>query len=93
MACPNSTDRDMNIVSANSMPLEVEIELGCRVMIRQDAESLEPGQIVAMREEVDAPVRVYVDGVDFAIGELVVSEKRLAVRITGLNQPGEQKAA
>ena len=88
-----STGRRMNVANANSIPLEVRIELGRRVMIRQDAEELKPGQVIGMREKTGAAVQVYVDGVHFATGELVVREKKIGVRITGLIEPCKQAAA
>jgi len=62
-------------------------------MTRQEAKTLQPGQVIALREKHDAPVRVYIDDVYFAAGELVATDDRVSVRITKLIDSPRRKAA
>ena len=60
----------------------VRIELGGARLSRQDVAKLAPGAVVSLRQGVEEPVNIYVDGRLAARGEVLVMEQRYCVRLT-----------
>jgi flagellar motor switch protein FliN/FliY len=70
------------IAQFGEVPLDITVELDRRVMSMRDVLGLEEGEILATSRSAGENIDVYVGGVLFAYGEMVVIENKLGVRIT-----------
>ncbi len=70
----------IDILLGTSMP--VEVRLGDVDMEVRDLLQIGPGAIIAMDKHIGDPLDLYLKGVKFANGQLIVSGETLGVRIT-----------
>ncbi|RKY27636.1 MAG: hypothetical protein DRP83_02020 [Planctomycetota bacterium] len=70
----------INILLRTSMP--VEVRLGDVDMEVRDLLQLGPGSIITLEKRVGDPLDLYLKGIRFAIGQLVVTDDMLGVRVT-----------
>ncbi|WP_420452491.1 FliM/FliN family flagellar motor switch protein [Ilumatobacter sp.] len=61
--------------------VQLAVELGRTTMAMRDVLSLRPGQLIEFGRSADAPVDLCVDGLPFALGEVVVVGEQFGVRI------------
>ena len=81
--------QDISFLSEVCLPINVE--LGHSRMKIKEILELRPGSIVQLDKLPDEPVELYVGDKPLAIGEVVVVEERLGVRITEIIHPSEEK--
>ena len=62
--------------------MAVEVRLGDVDMEVRDLLQVGPGAIIALEKKIGEPLDLYLKGVRFATGQLVVSDDTLGVRIT-----------
>ena len=72
------------------IPLRVSIELGRTRMRIQELLELGQGSIVSLERLAGEPVDVIVNGHPVALGEIVVTNDRYAVRVVSVNNPTER---
>ena len=72
------------ITQFGEVPLEITVELDRRQMKVRDVLSLEEGEILVTPRSAGENIDVYVGGVLFGYGEVVVIESKIGVRITDL---------
>lgn len=70
----------IDILLGTTMP--VEVRLGDVDMEVRDLLQIGPGAIIALDKKVGEPLDMYLKGVRFATGQLIVSNDTLGVRIT-----------
>ena len=70
------------IASFNEVPIDVEVELDRKVMKARDVLRLEEGSVIATSRSAGENIDIYIGGVPFGSGEIVVIENVLSVRIT-----------
>jgi flagellar motor switch protein FliN/FliY len=73
-----------------NIPVRVWVELGRAAMPAGRLAGLPPGEVVELDRDVDDPVELYVDGMRFATGRLVVSDDDgapLALQIESIVAP------
>jgi flagellar motor switch protein FliN len=68
----------------SDVPVEVEIELGRRMMRLRDILDLTAGSIIPMTKTAGDYLDIYVAGAPVGRGEVVVLETNAGVRITAL---------
>ena len=83
----------INILLRTSMP--VEVRLGDVDMEVRDLLQLGPGAIITLEKRLGDPLDLYLKGIRFATGQLVVSDDMLGVRITRIlpRRRGDRQAA
>jgi flagellar motor switch protein FliN/FliY len=64
------------------VPVKVTVELGACQMSMRDVLQLNSGSVVQLDKIADAPVDLYVNQKKIALGEVVVVEDRLGIKIT-----------
>lgn len=64
------------------VPVKVTVELGACQMPMRDVLQLNSGSVVQLDKIADAPVDLYVNQKKIALGEVVVVEDRLGIKIT-----------
>jgi len=69
------------------VPLRVSVELGRTRMRVQDLLDLGQGSIVDLERLAGEPVDILVNGRPLAMGEVVVSNDRYAVRVLSIHSP------
>jgi flagellar motor switch/type III secretory pathway protein FliN/flagellar biogenesis protein FliO len=79
-AAPAATDGAA--AGGDEHELDVRIELGRTVLAAAEAARLTGGNVVALAEAADEPVRIYGDGRLIARGQVLVLDSRYFVRIT-----------
>ena len=70
------------IAPLGDVPVEIEIELDRRVMRARELLRLDEGSIIATGRSAGENIDIYIGGVLFGSGEIVVIENSLGVRIT-----------
>jgi flagellar motor switch protein FliN len=70
------------IAPLEEVPLEIEIELGRRVLTMREVLRLRVGSVIATSRSAGDNIDVYLGGVLCGSGEIVVIENSIAVRIT-----------
>jgi flagellar motor switch protein FliN len=70
------------IAPLGDVPVEIEIELDRRVMRAREVLQLDEGSIIATGRSAGENIDIYIGGVLFGSGEIVVIENALGVRIT-----------
>lgn len=73
------TERE--VVASKSVS-RLRIEIGRTNLSVEDQHKLAYGEVIALDEATDAPVRIYIDDRLAALGELVVIEQKFCVRVT-----------
>jgi flagellar motor switch protein FliN/FliY len=67
--------------SMSRVPVRVAAELGRSKLSLHDALSIRPGEVLDLDKNPNEPVDIYVDGVHYATGTLVVVDGNWAVRL------------
>ena len=70
------------IVQFGEVPLEVIVELDRRKMTVREVLGLEEGEILVTSRSAGENIDIYVGGLLFGYGEIVVIENKIGVRIT-----------
>ena len=70
------------VASLGEVPVEIEVELDRRVMSVRELLELEEGSVIATMRSAGENIDIYIGGVPFGSGEIVVIENTLGVRIT-----------
>jgi flagellar motor switch protein FliN/FliY len=70
------------ITPLGEIPVEVEVELDRRTMTAREVLALEEGSVIGTGRSAGENIDLYVGGVLFGSGEIVVIENTLGVRIT-----------
>jgi len=73
------------------VPLRISVELGRARMRVQDLLDLGQGSVVDLDRLAGEPVDILVNGRPLAMGEVVVSNDRYAVRVLSINTPDQQE--
>jgi flagellar motor switch protein FliN/FliY len=64
------------------VPVDIEVELDRRVMLAREVLELEEGAVITTARSAGENIDIYIGGVLFGSGEIVVIENVLGVRIT-----------
>jgi flagellar motor switch protein FliN/FliY len=72
------------------VPLRVSVELGRTSVRIQDLLELAQGSVIDLDRLAGEPVDILVNGRPIALGEVVVSQDRYAVRVVSVNSPTER---
>jgi flagellar motor switch protein FliN/FliY len=70
------------IAPLGEVPVEIEIELDRRIMQAREILRLEEGSVIGTVRSAGENIDIYIGGVLFGSGEIVVIENTLGVRIT-----------
>ena len=70
------------IAPLGEIPVEVEVELDRKTMTAREILGLEEGSVIGTGRSAGENIDLYIGGVLFGSGEIVVSENSLGVRIT-----------
>jgi flagellar motor switch protein FliN len=70
------------IAPLGEIPVEIEVELDRRVMSTCEVLALGEGSVIATARSAGENIDIYIGGVLFGSGEIVVIENTLGVRIT-----------
>ena len=70
------------ILPLSEVPIEVEVELDRKVMKAREILRLEEGSVIVTSRSAGENIDIYIGGVPFGSGEIVVIENVLSVRIT-----------
>jgi flagellar motor switch protein FliN/FliY len=70
------------IAPLGDVPVEIEVELDRRVMTTRQVLRLEEGSVIETGRSAGENIDIYIGGVLFGSGEIVVIENTLGVRIT-----------
>ena len=70
------------IASLGDIPIEIEVELDRRIMRTREVLELEEGSVISTLRSAGENIDIYIGGVLFGSGEIVVIENTLGVRIT-----------
>jgi flagellar motor switch protein FliN/FliY len=70
------------IAPLGEVPVEIEVELDRRVMSTREILRLEEGSVIGTTRSAGENIDIYIGGILFGSGEIVVVENRLGVRIT-----------
>ena len=70
------------IAPLGEIPVEVEVELDRKTMTAREVLDLEEGSVIGTGRSAGENIDLYVGGVLFGSGEIVVIENTLGVRIT-----------
>lgn len=70
------------IAPIGEIPVEIAVELDRRVMTTREVLQLEEGSVIATTRSAGENIDIYLGGVLFGSGEIVVVENTLGVRIT-----------
>ncbi len=73
------------------VPLRISVELGRARMRVQDLLELGQGSVIDLDRLAGEPVDILVNGRPLAMGEVVVSNDRYAVRVLSINNPDQQE--
>ena len=79
---PTGQSGQIDILLDTTMP--VEVRLGEVSMPVRDLLQLSPGSVITLDKMVGEPLDLYLKGVKFATGQLVVAGDALGVRITAI---------
>ena len=72
------------IAPLGEIPVDVEVELDRKTMTAREILGLEEGSVIGTGRSAGENIDLYVGGVLFGSGEIVVIENALGVRITDL---------
>jgi len=78
---------DENFDLLLDVPLRISVELGRARMRIQELLELGQGSIIDLERLAGEPVDILVNGRPLAMGEVVVSNDRYAVRVLSINSP------
>ena len=81
-SAPTSQSGQIDVLLDTTMP--VEVRLGEVSMPVRDLLQLSPGSVITLDKMVGEPLDLYLKGVKFATGQLVVAGDALGVRITAI---------
>ena len=70
------------ITPLGEIPVEVEVELDRKTMTAREVLELEEGSVIGTGRSAGENIDLYIGGVLFGSGEIVVIENALGVRIT-----------
>ena len=70
------------VAPLGDVPVEIEVELDRRVMSTRELLALEEGSVIPTMRSAGENIDIYIGGVLFGSGEIVVIESSLGVRIT-----------
>ncbi len=70
------------VAPLGDVPVEVEVDLDRRVMSARELLALEEGSVIPTMRSAGENIDIYIGGVLFGSGEIVVIESSLGVRIT-----------
>jgi len=70
------------IAPLGDVPVEIEVELDRRIMNTREILRLDEGSVIGTTRSAGENIDIYIGGVLFGSGEIVVSENTLGVRIT-----------
>jgi flagellar motor switch protein FliN/FliY len=70
------------IAPLGDVPVEVEVDLDRRLMSARELLALEEGSVIPTMRSAGENIDIYIGGVLFGSGEIVVIESSLGVRIT-----------
>jgi len=70
------------ITPLGEIPVEVEVELDRKTMTAREVLELEEGSVIGTGRSAGENIDLYIGGVLFGSGEIVVVENALGVRIT-----------
>ncbi len=70
------------VAPLGDVPVEVEVDLDRRLMSARELLTLEEGSVIPTMRSAGENIDIYIGGVVFGSGEIVVIESSLGVRIT-----------
>jgi flagellar motor switch protein FliN/FliY len=70
------------IAPLGEIPVEVEVELDRKIMTAREVLELEEGSVICTGRSAGENIDLFIGGVLFGSGEIVVIENTLGVRIT-----------
>lgn len=71
---------------AQNLKLSLSVVLGSATLTVEELLKLLPGDVIKLNRRVEDPLEIRINGTPFAHGELVLSEGRVSIRITGKYQ-------
>lgn len=81
---------DVNLDLVLDVPVRVSLRVGSTDIAIRDLVKLVEGSVVALDQDVSAPMDVLVNGTLIAHGEIVVVDDRFGVRLTDVVSPLER---
>jgi flagellar motor switch protein FliN len=90
MAANDATQNEDGFDLLLDVPLRISVELGRTRLRVQELLDLSQGSVIDLERLAGEPVDVLVNGRPIAMGEIVVSRDRYAVRITSIRSPTER---
>ena len=81
---------DVNLDLVLDVPVRVSLRVGSTEIAIRDLVKLVEGSVIALDQEVSAPMDVLVNGTLIAHGEIVVVDDRFGVRLTDVVTPLER---
>jgi flagellar motor switch protein FliN/FliY len=70
------------VAPLGDVPVEVEVDLDRRLMSARELLALEEGSVIPTMRSAGENIDIYIGGVLFGSGEIVIIESSLGVRIT-----------
>lgn len=77
-------------VAAPTERYRVSVEAGSTELSPEQIRDLEPGDVIPLERRAGEPVEILANAVPVALGELVLRDGLLAVRVVRLLKPGEE---
>jgi flagellar motor switch protein FliN/FliY len=74
------------IAALADLPLDIEVELDRRILRARDVLALGEGSVLRTSRSAGENIDIYIGGVLFGSGEIVVIENLLGVRITDFRE-------
>jgi flagellar motor switch protein FliN/FliY len=78
----SGADSLQSISEFADIPMEIEVELDRRSLLVRDLLDLAPGRVISLTRAAGENVDVRVNGTRLGLGEIVILENRIGVRIT-----------
>lgn len=89
-AAPGARNGDVNLDLVLDVPVRLSLRVGSTDISIRDLVKLVEGSVIALDQDVSAPMDVLVNGTLVAHGEIVVVDDRFGVRLTDVVSPVER---
>jgi flagellar motor switch protein FliN/FliY len=89
-AAAPARNADVNLDLVLDVPVRVSLRVGSTEIAIRDLVKLVEGSVIALDQDVSAPMDVLVNGTLIAHGEIVVVDDRYGVRLTDVVSPVER---
>ena len=80
----------MDEIKIDSMPVRASIELGTADIKLSDVKAIGEGSILQMKQLAGEPALIRLNGMPYALGEIVVIDENYGIRVTDLIRENER---